>query len=325
MHLLMADVTVLEARRAQVVNPGRCGADGAIGRRLGPRQIGMAFQAHKPNVRAGQHPRIGRAVGLVARAAAFQAHGSVLEGEGSALVAVALEAAGLVGVSGLDGARPQGSVRIVAIHARHGAFRKAMFVGPLETGPLGGVATGAELVDVRELAGHQAIGSVLVDGVAGHATHLVFGMSAVDSSHVGGLIEMAGEAELVGLRGLELGGLPDIGGIHGFRVLASGAMAGLAGVVFKAAFLVLFHYLVGVFLEGVEDVFVAPLAGGRADEFRRLVVRWGWGGGARLGRFLRRSAPRVDREQHGCHASHTGRTRATTRFVQQPKHDGLSP
>jgi hypothetical protein len=39
------------------------------------------------------------------------------------------------------------------------------------------------------------------------------------------------------------------------------------------AFLVGFHHLVRVLLEGIEDVLMAHLAGCGPDEFRRLVVR----------------------------------------------------
>ena len=168
---------------------------------------------------------------LVARHAALQADRRVLVGEGPGLVAMALEAARLVGADGLDGARQEAAVRVVAVHAGHGAFRQPVLVRPLEAGPHVRVAPGAQLVDVRLFARHQPVGPVLVDGVAGDAAHLVPGMTAVDASHVRGLIQMAGEADLVRFGGLELARIADIGRAGRIRVLASRTVAGFAGLV----------------------------------------------------------------------------------------------
>src|ERR1035441_6753072 len=148
-----------------------------------------------------EHPRIGRPVRLVAGAAAFEADGSVLEGKGSHLIAVAFGAPRFVGLGGLHLAGQGAAVRIVTIHAGHGAFGQAVFVRLLETGPDIGVAGGAEGVDIGWFARHQAVGSVLVDRVAGGATDLIAGMAAVDTAAVGRLIAMAGEADAVGFTG----------------------------------------------------------------------------------------------------------------------------
>jgi hypothetical protein len=73
------------------------------------------------------------------------------------------------------------------------------------------MAPGALRVDFRRLARYQAVRSILVDGVAGRATHLIFGMTAIDASDMSGLILMAGEADAIGFGGLQFGGLFDIG------------------------------------------------------------------------------------------------------------------
>ena len=161
--------------------------------------------------------------------------------KGPDFVAVALDAARFVGARGLDRAGQGAAVRIVAIHAGHGAFRQPVFVGALETGPDIGVARGALRVDFRRLARHQAVRSVLVNRVAGRATHLVLGMTAINTSDVGGLILMAGEADAVGFGGLQFGGLFDIGGGHRFGMLAARSVAALAGLGLEAALLVGFH------------------------------------------------------------------------------------
>ena len=225
MHLLVTEGAVLEARTAQVVERRRHRSQRRVGRRNRHRQVGVALQAHQAHLLPRQHARIRRAVRLMAGAAAFEAHRSVLEGKGSHLIAVALGAAGFVGARRLDRFGQRAAVRIVAIHAGHGAFRQPVLVGALETGPDVGVAAGAQRVDVRRLARHQAVRSVLVNRVAGRAAHLVLGMTAVDTSRVGSLILMAGEADAVGFGGLQFGGLSDVGGGRRFGVLAARPVA----------------------------------------------------------------------------------------------------
>jgi hypothetical protein len=91
-----------------------------------------------------------------------------------------------------------------------------------------------------------------------------------NASHMGGLIQMAGEADLVGRRGSELRGIADIGRASIPRACFPdrGRIRRLCR--FKSALLVGFHLVVRVLLEGVEDVLVARLAGFGADVFRRL-------------------------------------------------------
>jgi hypothetical protein len=242
----------------------------------------MALQADELYRRAGEHPRIYRSVRLVTGAAAFQPHWSVFENKGASKVAMAFHAARFIGIHETHVTGEVAAVGIVAIHARHGAFGKAVFIRPLEACPDVCMAPGALRVDFRRLARYQAVRSILVDGVAGRATHLIFGMTAIDASDMSGLILMAGEADAIGFGGLQFGGLFDIGCGQRFGVLAARPVAGLAGFGIPAAFLIGFHYLVRVLLKGVEDVLVTPLAGSGTDIFRRLVVRRRSGGSARL-------------------------------------------
>src|ERR1017187_8021383 len=118
--------------------------------------------------------------------------------------------------------------------------------------------------------------------MAGNAGNLVFGMTAGNTSHMGRLIQMAGEADLVRRRGSDLRRIADIGCGHRFRVFTSRTVAGFAGFGFKAALFVGFHLVVRILLKCVKDVLVARLAGLGADEFRRLRGFWRWSGGARF-------------------------------------------
>ena len=99
-------------------------------------EIRVALQADKSDIGARQHSRIGRAVRLMTRLAAFKAHRGMLEGERAALIAVAFEATRLVGGEALQHCRADAAVRIVAVHAGHVAFGKLVMKRPLELGPL---------------------------------------------------------------------------------------------------------------------------------------------------------------------------------------------
>ena len=160
-----------------------------------------------------------------------------------------------------------------------------MFVRPLKAGPDIGVTLGALLVHFRRFARHQTVGSVLVDGMARRAAHLIFGMTALNASYVRGLIQMTGETELVRGGGLQFGRLDNVAGAHGFRVLASGPMARFASFGLEPAFLASLDRLVGVLLERVECVLVASLAGCGADVLGRFIIGRSFSGGGRF--FLR--------------------------------------
>ena len=202
MHLLVTESAVLEPRTAQIVDRRTHRSQCRVGRGIRHRQVGVALHAHEAHFMPGQHPWIRRPVRLVARRASFEAHRSVLKRKGSHFIAVAFGAAWFVGSRSLNLPGQRAAVRIVTIHAGHSPFRQAVFVWFLEAGPHVGVACGAQCVDFRRLARNQAVRSILVDGVAGRATHLIPGMTAINTSAVRGLIPMAGEADAIGFTGL---------------------------------------------------------------------------------------------------------------------------
>lgn len=135
---------------------------------------------------------------LVATAAALESHRSVFKGERPALVAVAAEAIGLIGSEHRLHRRPHAAVRIVAIDAAHRAFRQSMVLRLLELRPDILVTSGALRIDLARLADYQAIRPVGVNLVAGHAGNRTVGMAALQAARVRRLIEMAGQADLVG-------------------------------------------------------------------------------------------------------------------------------
>jgi hypothetical protein len=71
---------------------------------------------------------------LVTRLAAFKAHGSMFERERSTLIAMARETSRVVRRETLEHRGPDAAVRIVAIHAGHGAFGKFVMKRALELG-----------------------------------------------------------------------------------------------------------------------------------------------------------------------------------------------
>src|ERR1051326_2961416 len=225
MHLLVAEGAVLEPRRAQIMQRRSDCSQVRVGRRRRDRKVGVTLHANESHFVPRQHPRIGRPMRLMARPAAFGTHRSVLEGKWPDLIAVTLRARGFVGAGYLNRTRQRRPVRVVAIHAGHGAFRQPVFVGLLEASPDVGVAGRALLVDFGGLADHQTVRSILVNRMARGATHLVFGMTAVETAGMSSLILMAGEADAIGLRGRQLWPLAEIGGGSRFGVFGTGSMA----------------------------------------------------------------------------------------------------
>ena len=115
MHFQMARRAILEAGAAQVVKRGWLAGENAGSGRV-------AFQTEQMLLGAHQHLGIHRAMRLVTTDAAFQAHGSMLEGKGAALVRVALGTRDFVaaGCFHLPGIQP--SVGCVAIDAMDCTF-----------------------------------------------------------------------------------------------------------------------------------------------------------------------------------------------------------
>src|ERR1035438_5953498 len=64
MHLLVTESAVLEPRAAQIVEGRPDRPQCRVSRGIGHRHVGMALHAHEAHLMAGEHARIGRAVGL---------------------------------------------------------------------------------------------------------------------------------------------------------------------------------------------------------------------------------------------------------------------
>ncbi len=227
----------------------------------------MALQAYKAHVGARQHARIGRAMRLMTRLAAFKAQRRMFEGERPPLVAVTFEAPRIVGCEGLQHRGADAAVRIVAIHAAHVAFGKLVMEGPLELGPLVQVAARAQLVDRVGLPQHQRL--ALVHFVAGGAGNLVVGVAAFETPYLRGLIQMAGEADFVGRRGRQFRWILDIVGRGSFGVRLAGTVTGLALAAHPSLLGVDRQGVMRVLGQPVIDVLVADLAGVRSRVTRR--------------------------------------------------------
>ena len=134
-NLLVANSTVPEARRPQIVERWRHDADHRLrAGRLG-RQIGMALQTHVSHFLARQHSRVSGTMHFVTAGTAFQPHGRVLEGEWTFLVGVALETTGLVGSERPHLPEKKTAMRIVAVCARHCALNQPVSVRALKLAP----------------------------------------------------------------------------------------------------------------------------------------------------------------------------------------------
>ena len=153
---------------------------------------------------------------------------------------------------------------------------------PLEIRPYIGMARSALRVDFGRFSRHQPVRPVLMNGMATDTAHLVSDMTAIDASHVRGLIQVTAEADAIGFGWLELGRIAYVGRRHGLGMLASRSVTRFAGFVFEPALFVGFHQFVRALLKGVEDILVASLADDGTGEFRRL-------GG--LGRLRLRECP----------------------------------
>src|SRR3954452_15851824 len=124
MHLLVANGAVLETGAAQIVKRWRHCAESRLSGKRRRGQVGVAFQAKLGDMGTIQHPRVRAAMRLMAGAAAFELHRSVLEREGTYFIAVALGAARFGGARRLNAARKGAAVRVMAIAAGHRVFRE---------------------------------------------------------------------------------------------------------------------------------------------------------------------------------------------------------
>ena len=227
MRFDVAHAAVLICRASEIVEGRGHAADGVrLGR--GEPHVGVTLQAHEPLLMAGEHARIRRAVRLVARFAAFHFHRRMLKSKRPALVAVAADATGLVGVFRVDHAREKTAVGVMTIDAGHGAFRQAMRVRPLKLGPNLDVAAGAFRVDRLVAARGNRLGIRLVHRMAANAGDLMAAVPALNPAGMGECVLVAAEANALRFRRLDLGRIHDVGGGRGLGVLASRTVAGLA-------------------------------------------------------------------------------------------------
>ena len=126
----------------------------------------MAFEAYQPYFLADQHLRVRRPVRHMAALAAFLPDRSVLEGEWPAFIAMALEAARLIGARHAHEAGLEAAVRIVAIDAGHRVFGNPVFERFGKRRFHIDMATLALSVDFGRFTSDQAIGSVCVNRMA---------------------------------------------------------------------------------------------------------------------------------------------------------------
>jgi len=197
-NLLVTDGAIAKARRSQVMEGGRHNSrhDSAG---IRDRQVGMAFETDEAHFLPDQHLRVRGTVRQVATLAAFFPDRSVLEGEGSAFVAMTLEAARLIGARHPHEAGFEAAVRIVAIDAGHRIFRHPMFERLGKRRFHINVAALAEGVDFRGFAHDESFGTVRVNRMARRAGDGVACVAGFEPAGSGGLISMTGETRLVGL------------------------------------------------------------------------------------------------------------------------------
>jgi hypothetical protein len=194
-NFLMTDRAVLKPRRAKIVKRGRHVAQCSCLRA----QIGVAFQANKPDLMPGQHTRIRGTVRLMAALTSFKSHGRVLKGKRASLVRVAAQAARLVRGERPNLSRINRPVRIVAIHAGHRSLGKPVRVRLSELRPGGSVAGRALLVHLARLARDHSIRTIAMNCMARRAAHLPSRVASHDAPGMRRLVEVTAQARLIGL------------------------------------------------------------------------------------------------------------------------------
>ena len=161
-------------------------------------------------------------------------------------------------------------MRIMAVDTAHRAFRQPVVVRLLEGSPDVLVAAGALSIDFHRLAGHQSIRSVGMDLMAGDARDGIIAVAALEASDMRGLIEMTFETGLVGGRRGQFSGIMNQRRVARTGVQRPHSVAALAAMPFVAPLGRDLDHVVRALNEGIEDIFVARLAGFRADEIRLL-------------------------------------------------------
>src|SRR5262245_1664038 len=105
----------------------------------------------------------------------------MLEGKWPSLIVMAGEAAALVGGHFPHHSRPEGSVWIVAIHARHRPFGQSVPVRAMELAPYIDVTTRALLIRFAAFRCDQTVRSSFMDWMASNAAHQVVRMTVLDT------------------------------------------------------------------------------------------------------------------------------------------------
>lgn len=220
----------------------------------------MAFQADGAHLPASQHARIRGTMRLMATGASFKAHGCMFKGEGSALIAVALEATRLIRPEALRQCRPSAAVRIMAIDTAHGALGKPMVKGLLKLRPDIRVAGGALLIDGVRLAGHDARRSIGMHLMARHAGDQIFHMATGNACGVHRVARVTRETRFIRQSSCEFGRILDIRGGGRPGMVAACAMTRFAGPAFPFRPFADLNGLMRTLHETAVDILVAGLA-----------------------------------------------------------------
>ena len=245
-------------------------------------KVGMALQANESDLLPREHPWIRRSVRFVTTRTALEPYRSVFKCERPSLIAVAAETARFVGRKRLHHARTEAPMGVVAIDARHGAFRNPMLERLLKLTPGAPMATRALFIDGCRLSRHQACRSTCMNRMTRCAGDLALGMTALNASGVRRPIQMAFQASLIHVGGRKLGRIPDLIRRSGLGMLTPRAMTGFAGLAVPSSLLIRLNDLMRALPDRVEYIFVAGLADLRADVGRRLIAG---------GRLLRADLP----------------------------------
>ena len=236
----------------------------------------VAFQTEQMLLGAHQHLGIHRTMWLVTTDAAFQTHGSMLEGKGAAFVRVALGTGDFVATRCLHLPGIQPSVGCVAIDAMDRTFLQAMPERLGESRLRFFVTADAERIGFLCQQVQRLFR--LVNAVTVRTRQLILPVQACWAASVGFCLGMAGQAVLADFPGRDLRKDEDLGAISCINVCLPGSVAGLAALVFPAFFFARLQDLMWVVAELLSEILVTGTTRGRTDVL--VLLRGG-------GRFLR--------------------------------------
>src|SRR5262249_34341169 len=186
--------------------------------------VRMTLETHLRHVVADQHPRIRRAVRLMARSAPLNLYGSVLEDKGAAEVGMALVAVRFIRRNRPDLPWQETAVRIMAIHASHGGLRQLVRERLLKSGPYVLVAARTELIHFRVLPRVQMVES-LVNRVARGAWDGVLYVRSPDPPDLRALVEVTLQTVLIRALRRDLRRVHNVGRRQRLRMLGTRTMA----------------------------------------------------------------------------------------------------